>query len=925
MERKVSIIVPIYNVEQYLEDCIQSILEQDNFNFIEVLLIDDGSIDESSVIAKNFAEKYDNITYHYKENGGLSSARNFGFNLVTTPYVMFLDSDDKLAPRAVMDLYNLANDTKCPIVIGDLVTFPAETPKYLWKKYFGKGNFVVNNIFDFPDLIFGPSACNKIFDVEYLRSNNLSFPEGMTFEDAFAIIPLMLDQHPIAILDEVVYLYRKRDEKTSIMDSIYTKPKNFFDHLKVNEKLYNLIPENATLLQKEVIFNYIIRTYNGFLTALTNSSKDVLSLEEKSEIFTRLHNMYKNIPLYSFTKYLTNPTMRLVYFAIIENRFNLFLEPVIKENVLNIKDDKFNFPITRIKTSENFIECSFSIWIDFVSTDDEEISFYGLIDAPTLGLNKILENKVIFYFENPKMKKIVAETNGEIIRRMDYKGHEDAQFHGIKFSIPFKIFKKFPESYSELNVKIYDNKTKQSISLKVRAFGLLNRFKGFLKDNANNNIAYLNIMKDRSIKIRHGKQSIKKLIKAEVNKIFKKSKRRFNVGGKIRLAYWITYPFFSKKNIVLIGERRDTFQDNSSHLFRHVRKKHPKADWFYLLDSNSEQFQEANKLGNVIKIDSIKHYLYLLHAKKIINSYDLESYMIPKGYTKGEYLKRFGDLIKYKRIFLQHGIVYNNISSAASRYKTAYDLIVSSNLKETEFFIRDAHFNKKQIIQSGLPRYDRLFNYIRKSPLQHNEEKQILLMPTWRTTLAKKSYLKKAKQTGATEQEFMESDYYRFYSNILSDKQMEKFLIEHNATLNFYPHYEMHDFLHLFKNKNKHVKIIKDKTLKVQDLLIENDVLITDYSSVFFDFAFMRKPIVFTQFDYEHFYKTQYKEGYFSFANQGLGPVVDNIPDLIKALESIDNNHYQMTNAQQEFSKQFFDYLDESSICEKIYQQIEKL
>jgi CDP-glycerol glycerophosphotransferase (TagB/SpsB family)/glycosyltransferase involved in cell wall biosynthesis len=901
------------------------VIAQTKFSSIKLLLIDDGSIDQSSEIARSYAERYDNIFYYYKENGGQSSARNFGLNLVDTAYVMFLDSDDILPPYACEKLYGKAVETNCSMVLGNLETFPVKTPRYLWKKYFGHGDVVIGNIYDYPDLIFLPSPCNRIFNMDYLRSKQFVFPEGLTFEDAYAILPLMLDGSPMAILDEVVYLYRKRDEGTSTMDNIYLKKKNYFDHLLVNEKLFSLIPENAPLHQKETIYKFIVRTFNGFLTAMAGRNKDVLNSDERTEIFGRLRAMYKTMPFYVFSDYLKNHSVRILYFSILENQLDLFLNPSIATNAISIEHGVSYLPLERTVTNRDYITCNWSIWMDYITAEEEDLVFYGTFNTSALALNKPLENKITFYFEDTATREAIGSFPAEFFRREDYKPHDGSLYHGIKVRIPFKELDMLLKNrYFLLKLKMEDIATNQSTTRKAIANFTLHRFKGTIKDHHDKNAAFLNIFNKKGIYLQKS-LSFKQMLGSQIKRIFNTKKRRLKVGGKLRMLYWLSYPFLSRKDIVLIGERRDTFQDNSSHLFKYVRKEHSGENWYYLLDENSPQYSEAKKLGNVIKTDSLKHYLYLLHAKKLINSYDIESYMIPKGYAKAEFINRFGDLLQYKRVFLQHGISYNDISAAASRFRTANDLIVSSNTQETDFYIEKAHFTREQIITSGLPRYDRLAKHIREKELDNANRKQILLMPTWRSGLAKKSYLKSSKQQGASEQQFLDSEYYRFYNGLLSDPRVLQYLNENNAILNFYPHYEMRDYVHLFNaGSNERINILGGSNIQVQDLLIENDILITDYSSVFFDFAFMKKPIIFSQFDYEEFYKNQYKEGYFSFANQRIGPVIKNNDELLVKLNEITSRNYRMTEEQENYSQQFFDYFDGTLNSEKVYERVKE-
>ncbi len=149
---KISVIVPVYNVEAYLPKCISSLVKQ-TFTDFEVILVNDGSTDSSAELCESYADQYPLLIKSYtKPNGGLSDARNFGMQYATGQYVMFLDSDDHLAPNALTNMYALTNEGNKKIVECDFYwEYPDkkikdQAPKYVsLKDYMIRGRVVAWN------------------------------------------------------------------------------------------------------------------------------------------------------------------------------------------------------------------------------------------------------------------------------------------------------------------------------------------------------------------------------------------------------------------------------------------------------------------------------------------------------------------------------------------------------------------------------------------------------------------------------------------------------------------------------------------------------------------------------------------------------------------------------------------------------------
>lgn len=171
---KVSVVVPIYNVEKYLGKCVNSLVKQ-TIDSMEILLIDDGSTDKSGEIAKKFATEYDNVHYFRKENGGLSDARNYGIPKCKGEYISFIDSDDYIELDMFERMYEEANEKTADIVSCDYIVEYPEHKKIVCGRISAKTE---ERFFEMK-----AAAWNKIYRTDWLKDLKIIFPKGLVYED----------------------------------------------------------------------------------------------------------------------------------------------------------------------------------------------------------------------------------------------------------------------------------------------------------------------------------------------------------------------------------------------------------------------------------------------------------------------------------------------------------------------------------------------------------------------------------------------------------------------------------------------------------------------------------------------------------------------------------------------------------------------
>jgi len=202
MKIKVSVIVPVYNVEAYLDKCLNSLVNQ-TLKEIEIIIVNDGSKDNSEKIIKKYLKKYpQKIKYYKKENGGLSSARNYGLKYAVGEYVGFVDSDDYIDFKMYEKMVEFANLNNLEIAVSATEAIYEDHTKIIPASYNISENY--KNY-----LISAPMAWNKIFK-RYLFKDDFLFKEGIWYEDLELIPTLILKTKKISFLEEPLYKYMQR-------------------------------------------------------------------------------------------------------------------------------------------------------------------------------------------------------------------------------------------------------------------------------------------------------------------------------------------------------------------------------------------------------------------------------------------------------------------------------------------------------------------------------------------------------------------------------------------------------------------------------------------------------------------------------------------------------------------------------------------
>lgn len=326
----------------------------------------------------------------------------------------------------------------------------------------------------------------------------------------------------------------------------------------------------------------------------------------------------------------------------------------------------------------------------------------------------------------------------------------------------------------------------------------------------------------------------------------------------------------------LFMDRLDKADDNGEVFFRYVVDNKPQeVECFFIIDGKCDDYKRLQSSGNVVSALSYKHKELLLIAEYIFTSQ-------MNGFAEnpfGELSELYRDLYHRPRlVFLQHGVTKDDQSRFLNHFsQNMYSIVTSSDRELSEFLRAPYGLTKNQIWNTGMPRFDRLSSNKKRT-------NRILIMPTWRKSLMSleptgTNGIKIWKDNG----QLKDSKYLRAYNSLMDSSIFHMICFVFGCETLFIPHPLMKNYEGLFKIPEWiH---IPEPDLSFGELFSNCDILITDYSSVAFDVAYIKKRIIYYQFDRENFFKEHtYSAGYFNYYNDGFGPVCRNQFSLLKSL-----------------------------------------
>lgn len=948
----------LYNVEDYLNEAIDSIINQ-SIGFeenVQLILVDDGSFDDSYQIAQSYHEKYpNNILVFKRENGGQASARNLGLNYAQGKYLNFLDSDDYISGNALEDVYNFfeANFDEIDVLTIPMILFERIEGPHRLNGKFNQGNRII-------DLINEPNAPILSSSSSFIKAESFmdyKFDEELVnLEDALIINKILIEKKKYGVINTCNYYYRQRTVRNSTVDTVNMK-KEYFTHRLIN--FYKNIIDYSILKCGEVpkFIQYLMAYDLQWLVKIP----DLDVFDTKDEV-------------QEFWKYL--------YFVL-----NHIDKSVIVDNS-NIEDDSrsfFMFLLNNDNSADNHINSNFEDSINFA--DLNNVNSNSINDNDLDRLDSFNNKEYVQLDENTNL---IKKTNDYIIDTLnihriwldiveikkDYlniSGMFISNFDDKDYSI--KVLKKTKSnqrgsrdgdlrSVEEFSCKKIKYNTPERNTRQYLGYGWkfiynfdvqIPLFEGELSDlefimdyddgensksfecllGLNHNLSlseysafyskkpYIILYNDLRLHIvNHSYLSMLRYEYSNIKRTLKLKPKFYNSSLYNKIIYYLSYPFMNGKRIWIFSDRPDFADDNGRHLFKYAINQEDGIKKYFAVNEDSPSFNEIKSIidkskgiknASIVSFASLKHKILYLFAEKAISSYTNEDFINP--FFEHDNRDLYAGLFTCERLFLQHGVTKDDISRFVKKYNNNLSLIVTvSDLERGSFLKEGYNYDEKIIPVLGFPRFDNLNSV--------NDKRQILFMPTWRKDLESRD-------------SFLSSDFYKSINGFLNNGKLFKLLDEYGYKLIFRPHAEMMGFLDLF-DLNENVILSLDKSFKdsdiinkgnkdykiiyndsYQDLFNESSILITDYSSVFFDFAYLKKPVIYYQSGEDY----HYEKGYFDYESMGFGELLENEDELVSKIVYYLENDCIMEDKFKVNVDKFFKFNDKNN-CKRVYEWI---
>jgi glycosyltransferase involved in cell wall biosynthesis len=280
---KVTIIIPVYNVEQYIRQCLDSVVNQ-TLRDIEIICVNDGSPDGSPQILEEYAARDSRITVIHKENGGLSSARNAAYPYINGKYTLFVDSDDWIEPDLCKKTVTVAELEKADMTLFFYRCIPEIQYWYPLENFLKHHSFAV---IDKMTLLGHMTAWSKLWNTQFLCDNNIKFPEGICFEDNVVHWKALLRNPKITVVSQNFYWYRMRSDSimTNYHDKTFFDIFSCYDHIKeilLQEVIYEGEWKDLFIIRKltDIHHRYCIIA-KQHKCAMLEKIRDTFSTDEK--------------------------------------------------------------------------------------------------------------------------------------------------------------------------------------------------------------------------------------------------------------------------------------------------------------------------------------------------------------------------------------------------------------------------------------------------------------------------------------------------------------------------------------------------------------------------------------------------------------------------------------------------------------------
>lgn len=890
---KFSIVMAVYNVGKYISETLDSIIAQDiGFSDnVQLILVDDCSKDDSFEICKQYAAKYPNniIAHQLPENSGnASTPRNVGIALTKGKYITCTDSDDILTPNTLSRVWSFFEDHENET---DMVAIPIDM------FYNNDTTNVVptrrNAFFKDEDRIVdleeewkcSISSVATVFCHSRVKSFYKFDPTIINGEDLMVANKILLEKRTLGLVGGCTYLYRQHvatDAQESLIQQ-GQKKKSWYTH-SIKRITLDMLDYAAKKTGSSVpkFYQYALAADLQWRMIARNKADKLMEGAELDEFYAVLID--------AFIKFEYSIIMALPNLPITEKIFVLRKKYVhdLKKKQKRVDTDLFaSFPPT-------------------VHLYDLRVHSDGSIDIHC-DYNDILHENAytpVAYFD-PKTPVRTVNTGKGVTTYF----HNEVMYVKREIVVRFNI--KDVKPYSRL---FFAFKTeKRTIRTALTGAG---RFPVNPNFYGSYYILGKFVLSFNKNALRFDKKKLYSPITCEaryLRSIFRQSSDSKLKILAHRVAYKLLKPFFSlqkKKKIWLVSDKADRADDNGEFFFRYLAEhKRPKDKCYFVISRDSVDYKRMKKCGKCIPYLSYRHKILSMFASYLVSAHTHDDFRRPLGL----YHKYMLDATHKNRfIFLQHGIIKSDHSRVLNKFNIDIAMFVTSSESERESIVNGNYgYIGKEVALCGMTRYDGLYS---------ETERLITIAPTWRYNLC--GPMDTYTDTYSLKPDFEESLYYTFFKSLLTDERLCNAAKQYGYKIQFLPHPILFPHKAHFE-VNPDIKVLGYGT-SFKEVYAKSALMLTDYSSLVFDFAYLKKPIVYTLFDYNDESNSYHAEGYYDHERDGLGDVAYTLNETVDCLIEYMKNDCALKDKYRQRIEKFYAFKDTKN-SERVFNAVTKL
>jgi glycosyltransferase involved in cell wall biosynthesis/CDP-glycerol glycerophosphotransferase (TagB/SpsB family) len=800
-----SVVSAVYNVGRYLPEFIESI-ERQAFpgGQLELIMVDDGSTDDSLTILQAWQKRSPElVTVLTKSNGGQASARNLGIEHARGEWITFSDPDDILESNYFADAHAYIRKNRTTMlaatrrVLFDDAT--GEQRQHPLNRHFSTRNRVRN--LDHDTAHFHGSASCAFFRLERVREFGLRFDERIrpTFEDGhFCCLYLLRCERPIvAYLATATYLYRRRSDRTSALDTSWTDPRRFTD-----------VPDH------------------GFLALLREAK------ERHGAIPYWLQGMVLYELSWYFKVYDAVPSIETAAHGEVADRFH-----IVMGEICALLDEEL---------IENFNRRSLPSYArDVLLHGYSGATWHSRFAmADKIDMDQRLMRVTYRYTGSAPAEVFIVD--GTPVKTAHAK-HRSVGYFGRTLLYERIVWVPFGTLRIVLDGRDIDVRTDEP-----------DRPAHYLSSGALRRALDPSLTDEQRFGVPPPKPAVRDRAVLRLSR--SRLARRYFDGA------W-----------VLIDRVHDA-DDSAEHLFRYLRKHRRRVNAWFVIEAGTPDHRRLRKDGfkRVVPHGSLRWKLLMLNCRHLVSSHADRPIVLPEQITR---------LVTptWRFAFLQHGVTKDDLSGWLNGKN--FDIFITSTVAEQASVAGDTtayRYTTREAQLTGLPRFDRILAAGAAFPPERRD--LILIAPTWRDWLVEPTPAGEHRRFVDITR-FEASEYAQNWLGLIRSPELRDLAERNGLTLGLLLHPNMQSVVPKL-DLPPHVRLFSFEGQNVQETFARAWVMVTDYSSMAFNAAYIDRPLVYFQFDRDKFFSGGHpgKPGYFNYERDGFGPVVVDLDAAEKAI-----------------------------------------